>query len=297
MLLEPAVGALLALLLLPLPVGAGSSQQRQVLLWASHPCTTMWPWPTRCNSTMLTTFLHDLEPLRGVVDRVAVNGYYIADPENSSVVVSNGGLVRLGNDVPAVVTALQGAGFGVEPLVGNGPPTRYLPPSGLPRQVGSSIDRFRPYLRQPALQGALARACAAEVAALNLSGLNFDLEFSDCGPDCSSTPHCGRQGSAKCNTTTDGAGLVALVNATRNLLAARGARLSVDAGQCPLTWGNIINQSDADTLITMGTVSLQRLSRCFLHCHKNILTKTFAQYTTFPQFMVAMQGSVTDFAR
>jgi hypothetical protein len=221
--------------------------ERHVMLWASHPCTTHWPWPdARCNATQLSTFIELLTPLRGVVDRVAVSGYYIADPANDSSASSDGGLVRLPN-LPVVVAALQAAGFGVEPLVGNGPPLQYSPPSALPQQVGSSIDRFRPILRQPARRSALARACAREVNALNLTGLNFDLEFSDCGPDCSSTPHCGRTGSARCNTTTDGGALGALITETQHLLSSArgeegGARLSVDAGQCPLTWGNIINQ-------------------------------------------------------
>jgi hypothetical protein len=243
---------------------------REVLLWTSHPCTTHWPWPTKCNSTMLASFLQFLAPLRGVVDRVAVNGYYLADP-NSSNVAQSGGVVRLGDDLPAIVAALQQAGFEVEPLVGNGPPMQYSPPGSLPQQVGSSIDRFRPYLRQPALRAGLARAFAAEVAALNLSGLNWDFEFSDCGPDCSSTPHCGRTGSARCNTTTDGVGLNELITETQRLLAAMGARLSVDVGQCPLTWGNWVNASNADTLITMGT------------------------YYDLKTFTVGLQGSLIDF--
>eukprot|EP01043_Picozoa_sp_COSAG02_P045426 COSAG02_NODE_4149_length_5710_cov_6.668330_2_plen_381_part_00 len=225
---------------------------RQVLLWTSYPCTTHWPWPTKCNSTMLASFLQILAPLRGIVDRVAVNGYYLADP-NSSNVAQSGGVVRLGEDLPAIVAALQQAGFEVEPLVGNGPPMQYSPPDSLPQQVGSSIDRFRPYLREPVLRAGLARAFANEVSALNLSGLNWDFEFSDCGPDCSSTPHCGRTGSARCNTTTDGAGLNQLITETQRVLATTGARLSVDVGQCPLTWGNWVNASGADTLITMGT--------------------------------------------
>jgi hypothetical protein len=242
---------------------------KQVLLWTSHPCTTQWPWPDiHCNATMLSTFLEFITPLRGVVDRVAVNGYYIADP--ASAASGSGGLVRLPG-VTSVVAALHAAGFRVEPLVGNGPPLQYSPPGTLPRQVGSSIDRFRPILRQPALLTALARACAREVEALNLTGLNFDFEFSDCGPDCSSSPHCGRTGSARCNTTTDGAGLGALVTETQRLLAAQGARLSVDVGQCPLTWGNIINQSNADTLITMGT------------------------YTGFKSFSIGLEGGLLDF--
>lgn len=252
--LGPLWLTLLSALLVPGSLSAVRHQPgepRRVLLWTSHPCTTHWPWPTKCNSTMLASFLQYLAPLRGVVDRVAVNGYYLADP-NGSDVAQSGGVVRLGEDLPAIVAALQQAGFEVEPLVGNGPPMRYPPPGSLPQQVGSSIDRFRPYLR-PALRAGLARAFAAEVAALNLSGLNFDFEFSDCGPDCSSAPHCGRTGSARCNTTTDGAGLNELITETQRLLAKMGARLSVDVGQCPLTWGNWINASGADALITMGT--------------------------------------------
>ena len=103
---------------------------------------------------MLASFLQYLAPLRGVVDRVAVNGYYLADP-NGSDVAQSGGVVRLGEDLPAIVAALQQAGFEVEPLVGNGPPMRYPPPGSLPQQVGSSIDRFRPYLR-PALRASVS---------------------------------------------------------------------------------------------------------------------------------------------
>jgi hypothetical protein len=100
-------------------------------------------------------------------------------------------------------------------------------------------------LAQPKLRSGLAAACASEVTALNLSGLNWDLEFTGCGKST------GREGSALCNTTTDGAQLAALITETQGLLTARGARLSVDVGQSPLTWGNIVNQSRADALIIM----------------------------------------------
>ena len=44
-----------------------------------------------------------------------------------------------------------------------------------------------------------------------------------------------------------------LITETQRLLAKIGARLSVDVGQSPLTWGNVVNASGADALITMGT--------------------------------------------
>jgi hypothetical protein len=222
--------------------------KKSVMLWTSHPCMPHWPWPSRCNSTMIATFIRELMPLRDVVDRVAVDGYYIADAANTTADGFNGGLIRH-QDLPVVVTALQQAGFLVEPLVGNGPSLNYRRPTlgskVLPQQAGPSINAFRPYLRQPKLRSGLAAACAAEVTALNLSGLNFDLEFADCGKSV------GREGSVLCNTSTDGAHLSALITETQGLLTARGARLSVDVGQSPLTWGNIVNQSGADALIIM----------------------------------------------
>ena len=165
--LGPLWLTLLSALLVPGSLSVARHQPgepRRVLLWTSHPCTTHWPWPTKCNSTMLASFLQYLAPLRGVVDRVAVNGYYLADP-NGSDVAQSGGVVRLGEDLSAIVAALQQAGFEVEPLVGNGPPMRYPPPGSLPQQVGSSIDRFRPYLR-PALRAGLASTVSDTVLSL-----------------------------------------------------------------------------------------------------------------------------------
>ena len=225
-----------------------AGRRKTVMLWTSHPCTPQWPWPSRCNSTMLATFIRELLPLRDVVDRVAVNGYYIADPANATAHSFNGGLIRH-ESLPVVVSALQQVGYLVEPLVGNGPSLNYKRPTlgndVYPRQAGPSIGSFRPYLEQPKLRSGLAAACAAEVTALNLSGLNFDLEFADCGRSV------GREGSVLCNTTTDGAQLAALITETQSLLAPRGARLSVDVGQSPLTWGNIVNRSSADALVIM----------------------------------------------
>eukprot|EP01047_Picozoa_sp_COSAG01_P073295 COSAG01_NODE_11911_length_1836_cov_10.918250_2_plen_151_part_00 len=95
-------------------------QRKTVMLWASHPCTPQWSWPSRCNSTMIATFIRELMPLRDVVDRIAVNGYYIADPANATAPSFNGGLIRY-ESLPLIVATLQQAGFLVEPLVGNGP--------------------------------------------------------------------------------------------------------------------------------------------------------------------------------
>ena len=116
---------------------------KRVMLWAGHPCMTTYPWPRdhNCTDELINTMLHKLEPLRDVVDSIAiVQSFYVADPANASMAGFNAGLVRQPH-LDKVVAAYKAAGWTVESVIGDIDPTLTRP--GRIQQAGMKIENCK----------------------------------------------------------------------------------------------------------------------------------------------------------
>ena len=175
-------------------------------------------WGGPYNETLLDDFVAKLETIRHLVDVVSIPSYFLQDPNDRTSGLSpapNGDIVNL---------ALQDAGFRVQPLVGD-------------FYGQNSVERYRYYMTEG--REDFIEACVNEVKRLNLSGLNFDFEPSDCAQyNCSSA---------------DAIVFAEFLTQIERNFSTLGVHASVDTGQSILASTAYLNESLVSRLITMNT--------------------------------------------